>query len=86
MIVDVYEGDEDEVLPVTRDELGNLVLSSELCGMRGDCNDLSTVRVATCHILPGDADNYAPHCSACGAVLFAGPYCPNCGRKVVSND
>ena len=40
----------------------------------------------TCHILPWDADNHAPHCSACGAVLFAGPYCPSCGARVVTDD
>lgn len=97
MIVDVYEGDEDEVLPVTRDELGNLALSSELCGMRGDCNDLATVRVATCHDAPQFPWTYGWFtCSECGArslvlddqnvpIVHGGElrFCPNCGRKVV---
>lgn len=100
MIVDVYEGDEDEVLPVTRDELGNLALSSELCGMRGDCNDLATVRVATCRDTPQFPWTYGWFtCSECGArslvlddqnvsIVHGGEFrfCPNCGRKVASND
>lgn len=96
MIVDVYEGDTEEVLPVTRDELGNLALSSELCGMRGDCNDLATVRVATCHNKCGADTERSFTCSECGyeawtfGVSFCEPdefeFCPHCGRKVVRDD
>lgn len=91
MIVDVYEGDEDEVLPVMRDELGNLALSSKLCGMRGDCNDLATVRVATCHMVDTDHEyEDSIRCDVC-QKKFNRPwepfkFCPNCGRKVVSDD
>lgn len=113
MIVDVYEGDTDEVLPVTRDELGNLALGSELCGMRGDCNDLATVRVATCHdVTSAPWKGVYFTCSQCGCIVrlrraeadaFENvtyvptlmmpngrgrelSFCPNCGRKVVSDD
>lgn len=100
MIVDVYEGDADEVIPVTRDELGNLALGSELCGMRGDCNDLATVRVATCHNVTAPFwRDVLFTCSGCRAsiqlfddqnepIVEGGDlrFCPNCGRKVVRDD
>ena len=39
----------------------------------------------TCHIVLGDESNHAPHCDACGGVVYEmmPSYCPNCGRRVV---
>lgn len=50
------------------------------------CSVLADLIDPTCHVVPGDSDNHAPHCSACGAVLYVGPYCPHCGARVVEDD
>ena len=42
----------------------------------------------TCHIVLGDESNHAPHCDACGGVVYEmmPSYCPNCGARVVTDD
>ena len=98
MEISVYEGDAEEVIPVTRGDLMDLCATAYVDGACSiDDESRENVEVSTCH--DTTAAVYAGAiftCSECGAatpfVLEDGEptilhgelrFCPNCGRKVI---
>lgn len=96
--IDIYDGDDEDVIPLTRDEIKEICASAYVdCMTCGEDDEKATATVATCRdITPAVYSGVIFTCSERGAITYligegeestvcGGElnFCPNCGRMVV---
>ena len=89
MEISVYEGDAEEVIPVTRGDLMDLCATAYVDGACSiDDESRENVEASACHMVDTDHESEdSIRCDVC-QKKFNRPcepfkFCPNCGRKVI---